>query len=215
VSRRLRRDRRGLTLIELVLTLTILALAGSLVSGALVAGLRTWQTGLRNGREEHVARIVLERLAAQVRAAIAAPAKRDGADAVAFDAGEHQLRFVTLAAGGAAPQQVSYRLEEGGGASRLVYREFPWPSKEFFDGERPRREEALPEVTGFSVKAVKRPAESSSPDANGEDSTAAWNPLDKELPGRVEIAISVAVAGEPAARQYEIAVPILSRKEPK
>jgi prepilin-type N-terminal cleavage/methylation domain-containing protein len=212
---RLRRDRRGLTLIELVLTLTILALAGSLVSGALVIGLRTWQSGLRSGREEQVARIVLERLATQLRAAIASPAKRDGADAIAFDAGEHSLSFVTLAAGGTAPQLVSYRLEEGGGATRLVYRELPWPTKEFFAGERPRREEAVPEVTGFSVKTVKRPAETNQPDAKSEDSTAAWNPLDKELPGRVEIAISVAVAGELAARHYEIAVPILSRKEPK
>ena len=81
IRRRLRGDRRGLTLIELVLTLTILAFAGALVSGAFVTGLRAWQSGLRSGREELVARIVLERIATQLRAAIFSPAKHDKGEA--------------------------------------------------------------------------------------------------------------------------------------
>ena len=88
MSRRGSRRRRGLTLIELVITLTILAFAGVLVSGALTTGLRAWQTGLRGGREELVARIVLERIAAQLRAAVRAGQPRAATDAVAFDAGE-------------------------------------------------------------------------------------------------------------------------------
>ena len=129
--RRLRGDRRGLTLIELVLTMTILALAGALVSGALATGLRAWKSGLRSGREELVARIVLERIAAQLRAAIPAPAKRGEELAVAFDAADDRLRFVTLAAAGTAPVQVSYGLSAAGGETGLLYRELPLAGQGF------------------------------------------------------------------------------------
>lgn len=211
----LRSDRRGLTLIELVLTLTILALAGTLVSGALVTGLRTWQSGLRSGREEQIARIVLERIATQLRAAVLAPAKKDGAETVAFDAGEDHVRFVTLAAGGAVPAQVSFHLQEGQGAAHLVYREYPWPDKEFFAPGRPRREETVPEVTGFSVKVVKRTEATGPAGEPAAPSTTEWSTLDQQLPASVSVTITVALPGEPEPRQYAVTVPVLARKEPK
>ena len=146
-------DRRGLTLIELILTLSILALAGVLVSGALTTSLRAWQSGFSRGREELLARIVVERISAQLRAAVGSPAELTQEPAVAFEAKDHALRFVTCAAAGAAPVQVSYTLEDGPEGGRLVYREYPWPDKDFFGEHRARREEALPTVTGFTVKA--------------------------------------------------------------
>jgi prepilin-type N-terminal cleavage/methylation domain-containing protein len=214
VNRRLLRgDRRGLTLIELVLTLTILALAGALVSGALVTGLRAWQSGMRSGREELVARIVLERIATQLRAAVASPAKRHEEAAVAFDAAEDFLRFVTLAAAGPAPVQVSYGVSSDGGDPHLVYREYPWPDKEFFSEGRPRREERVVEVTGFSVKVVKRSdkPDQDQPDAGAAPSSAEWSPLDKALPASVSVAITVSAEGQPEPRQYMITVPILTQ----
>jgi len=204
-ERRLRGDRRGLTLIELVLTLTILALAGTLVSGALATGLRSWQSGLRSGREELVARIVLERIATQLRAAVDSPAKRNDEDAVAFDAAEDHLRFVTLAAAGTAPVQVWYGLRADGGNAHLTYREYPWPDKEFFSEGRPRREEKVVEVTGFSVKVVKRADSSGTGD---EPSPAEWSPLDQELPGSVSVEIVVSAEGQPEPRHFQITVPI-------
>lgn len=211
--RRLRGDWRGLTLIELVLTLTILALAGALVSGALATGLRAWKSGLRSGREELVARIVLERIAAQLRAAILSPAKREGEKAVAFDAAEDHLRFITIAAGGAAPVQVFYGLREDGGEQHLVYREYPWPDKEFFGEGRPRREEKIEEVTGFSVKVVKRKDTSDKDNSDKGDvlSTEEWSPLDKELPASVSVEITVNAEGQPEPRHYQITVPVLTQ----
>lgn len=203
-------DRRGLTLIELVITLTILALAGALVSGAFATGLRAWQAGLRSGREELVARIVLERIALQLRAAVGAPAKRNEADAVAFDVAADQLRFVTLAGAGAAPVQVSYGVGSDGGDPHLVYREYPWPDKDFFNEGRPRREEKVPEITGFAVTVVKRSERSGEEksDAAEEPSTAEWSPLDRELPASVSVEIAVKVEDRPEPRQYRIMVPI-------
>lgn len=202
---------RGLTLIELVLALTILAIAGALVSGALATGLRAWRSGLRSGREEQVARIVLERIATQLRAAVTAPARRGGEETVAFDVGEDRLRFVTLAAAGAAPVQVSYGLQADGAGSHLVYREHPWPDKEFFGGGRPRREEGVAEVTGFAVKAYQ--AGESSDDGTGQSSEE-WNPLDQVLPASVSVEILVPAQGEPEPRRYRIRVPILAHGAP-
>ena len=214
ILRRFRGDRRGLTLIELVLTLTILAFAGALVSGAFVTGLRSWQSGLRSGREELVARIVLERIATQLRAAISSPAKHDKGDAVAFDAAEDHLRFVTLAAGGTAPVHVFYGLRGGGGDAQLVYREYPWPDKEFFGEGHPRSEEKIPEVTGFSVKVVKRTDTSNTGEKDGALAAEEWSPLDEKLPASVSVEILVNAAGRQEPRQYRITVPILTQGAP-
>lgn len=206
------RDRRGLTLIELVLTLTILAIAGALIAGSLSGGLRAWDSGLRSGREELVARIVLERVAAQLRAAVASPAKRGEEELIAFDAGEDHLRFVTPAAAGSAPVQVYYGLDGSGDERCLVFREYPWPDKDFFAAGRPRREERLPEVTGFAVKVRKRSAEEDP--SGGVTQDAEWNPMDKELPGLVTIELSLRPAGRSAPRSYRVAVPVLARSVP-
>ncbi|MHB8834720.1 MAG: PulJ/GspJ family protein [Candidatus Methylomirabilia bacterium] len=217
--RRVRGDRRGLTLIELVLTLTILALAGSLVSGAFVTGLRAWQSGLSSGREELIARIVLERVATQLRAAVSSPAEMKGEHAVAFAATEDHLRFVTLAAAGTAPVQVSYRLSHDGGAPHLLFGEYPWPDKDFFGEGRPRREEKIVEITGFAVKAFKRDDESDSgsPDKGGpggDSPPEEFSPLDRELPGSVSVEIIVDAAGRQEPRHYQITVPIVTRGAP-
>jgi len=208
----LRGDRRGLTLIELVLTMTILALAGSLVSGALATGLRAWKSGLRSGREELVARIVLERIATQLRAAIPSPAKREEENAVAFDAAEDRLRFVTLAAAGTTPVQVSYGLRADGGDTHLLYREYPWPDKDFFGEGRPLREEKVGEVTGFTVKAAKRVASAAAVDAPPPEE---WSPLDQELPASVSVGIDVTAEGQSEPRHYQITVPLPTQRDPQ
>lgn len=213
MKQRRRRDRRGLTLIELVLTLTILALAGALVAGALATGLRSWKSGLRSGREELVARIVLERLATQLRAAILSPASREGASAVAFDAADDHLRFVTLSAAGPAPVQVFYGMRSDGGELHLVYREYPWPDKDFFGGGQPRHEEAIGEITGFTVQVVKR-SDKPDDDASGTGavpSTTEWSPLDRELPASVDVEITVNAAGSPEPHHYQVSVPVLTQ----
>ena len=198
--------RSGLTLIELVLTLTILAIAGALVSGALTTALRAWQSGFQTGREELIAGIVVERIAAQLRAVVDSKVRQTGQEErEAFDAGEGKLRFVTLAAGGAAPAQVSYSLHEGAEGRRLVYREYPWPDKEFFGDQPPRREEQIPEIAGFSVKVTKGPPEDLEPgELPGE-----WSPLDQQLPVSVAIELTLrsATGDEPRTLAIEVALP--------
>jgi len=199
----------GLTLIELILTLSILALAGVLVSGALATSLRAWQSGFSRGREELVARIVLERIAAQLRSAVASPARLTQQDAVAFEAKEHALRFVTCAAAGAPPVQVSYALEDGPDGARLVYREYPWPDKDFFGEHRPRREEAIPAVVDFAVSVVRMP-DNETPEGDqpqGTQPQGEWSPLDQMLPKSVAVEISLPGDGEPKVHRVSVTLP--------
>ena len=210
IAGRAGRDRRGLTLIELVLALTILAIAGALVSGAFATGLRAWQSGIRSGREELVARIVLERIATQLRAAVETKTEENHEEVIAFDAGVDFLRFVTTAAG-AAPMQVYYGLAGDGDGRHLVYREYPWPDKEFFGDGQPRREENVAEVTGLKVKAVERSALNAGQIAAlpGE-----WTPQNEFLPASVTVEIDVGAEGGQEPKRYGITVPVLVGESP-
>lgn len=205
MSRGARPAERGLTLIEMVLTLTILAVAGSLVFGALSTALRAWQGGFARGRDELVARIVLERLAGQLRSVVVAPARRGNEDVIAFDAGEHALRFVTLLGSGRAPAQVSYAIAEEEGASALVYREYPWPDKDFFSAGKPRREERVPEITGLTVTLTRRPDEEN---ATGDQLEGPWSPADGVLPGTVTVEITATQGGDAGPAAYSLTVPL-------
>lgn len=202
---------RGLTFIELVLTLSILAIAGALVSGALTAGLRAWQTGFVSGREDLIARIVIERISAQLRSAVSSPARRAGAGAVAFDAREGELRFVTLSGSGSAPTQVSYTLVEGADGKRLVYREYPWPDKDFFGEHAPRREESVPEVAGFAVSVTPRPEEDEGPNP---PPGRTWSPTDGVLPEKVAVDLQLKASGGAEPRTYRIEVALPTEASP-
>ena len=206
--------RSGLTLIELLITLTILAIAGVLVSGSLTTGLRAWQSGMRHGREDLVARIVVERLAAQLRTAVEAMAVRENNPTIAFSAGEDSLRFVTVATDGGVPVQVSYALEGDGEERHLVYREYPWPDKDFFGASRPRREEKVPEVVGLSVSVKRSTDDPGGDDVDGNVVPEDWDPADQVLPASVTIDVDVAVAGEEEPRRHSVVVTPLMASKP-
>jgi prepilin-type N-terminal cleavage/methylation domain-containing protein len=200
-------DRRGLTLIELVLALTILAVAGALVTGAFTAALRAWQSGVRSGREELVARIVMERIATQLRATVETKTALNNEDVVAFEAGGDHLRFVTLAAG-PVPVQVFYGLT---GDGHLVYREYPWPDKEFFGEKSLRRQEVVAEVTGLTVKAAERTQSSG---GSPEITPGEWSQPADYLPANVTVEIVVPAESGAQPRRYEITVPVLAGQRP-
>jgi hypothetical protein len=205
-------------LIELILTLSILGLAGVLVSGALTASLRAWQSGFAAGRGEVIARVVLERIAAQLRAVVPSTTRLTQQPAIAFEAKEHALRFVTGGAAGAAPVQVSYALEDGPEGGRLVYREYPWPDKDFFGEHKPRREETVPEVSGFTVTVVRRPLD----DEPGEEdppqpaqTPGEWSPRDQVLPKSVTVELALRAEGGAEPRSYRISMALAGQAAPR
>lgn len=190
---RLPRGDGGLTLLETLLASTILAVAGALVAGAFSAALRSWEAGRDRGREELVARVALERIGSQLRSAVASCVERGREPAIAFDAGEETLRFVTPAVESGAPVQVSYGLARDGGAAALLYREHAWPDKRFFEDPPAHREEVVPEITSFRVSVTRREQEGDAgrPPPGGKE----WEPTDGVLPGKVAIEIGTAAAG--------------------
>jgi prepilin-type N-terminal cleavage/methylation domain-containing protein len=190
---RLCRRPEGFTLLEVMISLTILTLAMAVGYGALSTALTSWSAGLDRGRKEQVARIALERMAQQLKSAIPAIiTEKGGRKRPAFDGGEEQIRFVTVLPVGVdtIPVQVSYSIEEADGGSRMVYREYPWPDKKFFEIGEPVKEEALDEIVGMEITLWPREkdeedGENGSP-VDGEE----WSPGDEEtMPGRVDISL--------------------------
>jgi prepilin-type N-terminal cleavage/methylation domain-containing protein len=203
---------RGLTLLEVLLALTILSLAGLIIYGGLSTSLTSWSAGLVEGRRSQVARIALDRMTQQLKSLVPAVMKEKGQPRAVFEAGDTHLRFVTLLpVGGSSLAQVSYSLEERGEGKSLVYREYPWPDKGFFEGGEPVREEVLPEITG--LKVVTRAPE----EENDDDSI-----LRRVIPGQqgeealfpVEVRIELVAAGQGAEgdRTFRADVPVLATK---
>lgn len=152
----------GFTLLEVMVSLMILTMAMAVAYGSFTTALTSWSAGLDRGRKEQVARIALERMAQQLKSAIPATITEEGGRRrAAFESGEDHLRFVTLLPVGVdgRPAQVSYSIEEIDGESRMVYREYPWPDKDFFKVGEPVKEEALDEIVGMAI--TLRPREES------------------------------------------------------
>ena len=143
-----------------------------------------------------MARIALERMSQQLKSAIPASiAEEDGRRRPAFESGEDRIRFVTVLPVGvdSRPAQVSYSIEQIDGERRLVYREYPWPDKNFFAVGEPVKEEALDGIVGMAIALRPRRErgviEESSPPRDEEGQTS---PGEDAMPGGVEISLSLA-----------------------
>jgi len=209
VRRSLSRDRqgaRGFTLLEVLLALTILALAGGIVYSFLATAFISWTSGVDRGRKSQVAGIAIERLSQQLKSAVPARVLKSRIRVAAFDGGEDFLRFVTLLPTGVRTlRQVSYSILDGEDGPQLVYREYPWPDKKFFEEGEPLKEERLPEITGMKVVLRSREA--------GQDRTEdaeEWTPGGKDLPGEAEVQFVVAGTGEGREWTVTATVPLLA-----
>ena len=149
---------RGFTLIEVLIALTIVALAGVVVYGALSTALTSWSAGIIDSRRSQVAQIALDRISQQLKSTVASTVKKDGRVVAAFTGDDHSIRFVTLGAAGGAPlAAVSYAVEDGKDGRRFVYREYPWPDKDFFEPKDPWTEEEVPEIVDLTFVFRKAP----------------------------------------------------------
>ena len=192
----LRHRAEGFTLIEVMVSLMILTLAMSVAYGSFTTALTSWSAGLSRGRKEQVARIALERMAQQLKSAIPATITTTGGRRrPAFEGGDDHIRFVTMLPSGVdgIPVQVSYSIEEADGGSRMVYREYPWPDKNFFEVGEPVKEEALDEIVGLAI--TLRPREENEGNGDGGESDIPvdeeeWSSEDEEtIPGGVDISL--------------------------
>jgi prepilin-type N-terminal cleavage/methylation domain-containing protein len=200
------KGRRGFTLLEVLLALTLLAMAGAIVYSFLGTAFVSWTSGFAAGRRSQVARIAVDRLSQQLKSAVPARVLKAGKPVAAFAAADESLRFVTLLPTGVRSlSQVSYSIEEGGAGPRLVYREYPWPDKKFFEGREPRKEEILPEIIGMKVVLLARDEGQD----EGEEA-AEWNPDGSDFPGEVTVTLVSAGEGGGQGKAFTVTIPLLS-----
>ncbi len=129
--------RRGFTLIEVVLAVALMALVLALIQGVYTGTVRSRNRSSEQTRDVHQVALILDRIATEISAAYAAPAREDttGLRVEADADGNASLVFTSLLPPipGVRPDggtEVGYALEpDGEGALRLVRWEDPFPGQ--------------------------------------------------------------------------------------
>src|SRR4030042_3988291 len=147
---------RGFTLLEVIVTMTILGLILLIISGAFRLGLSAWERGESTREEYQKVRAISRLVCQQIKSSIPYKIKTQKAegDYLAFEGKPHSLKFVSaLPIKARQPQGFVYAIyefqeggEEGGG---LVYYEQRVLNKNFFE-EKPDEELGVSLCEGVS-----------------------------------------------------------------
>jgi len=148
--------RKGFTLVEVVITLTILGFICLIIFGAFRLGLSAWERGESVKDEYQEVRIVSQLITQQVKSAVPykiTPQEAEG-DYLAFEGNARSLRFVSaLSVRGKQPEGLVYARyefkEEGSEGGRLILYEEKALNKDFF-AEEPKEDLAVSLLEGVS-----------------------------------------------------------------
>jgi len=188
----------GFTLLEVIVTLTILGLILLVISSAFRLGLSAWEKGESSGEESQRVREISRLVCQQVKSSFPyrmSTEKAEG-DYLAFDGKAHTLKFVsTLPIKAREPRGFVYAFyefrEEGGGEGRLVYYEQPVLNKNFFE-ETPREESGVSLLEGISdvrFEYFRREDKDKNWTEGWEEQ---WNAKDeKELPQALRVTVAL------------------------
>jgi general secretion pathway protein J len=146
----------GFTLIEVVVTLTILGFILLIIFGAFRLGLSAWERGESTKEEYQRVRIISQLISQQIKSIVAYKIRTQQAegDYLAFEGKAHSLKFVSaLPIKAKQPEgfvYVIYEFKEGSGErGRLVLYEQRVLNKDFF-AEEPKEELAISLLEGVS-----------------------------------------------------------------
>jgi general secretion pathway protein J len=146
----------GFTLLEVMVTLTILGLILLVISGAFRLSLSAWEKGESSKEEYQKVRAVSRLICQQIKSSIPYKIKTQKAegDYLAFEGKPHFLKFVsTLPIKARQPQgfvYAIYEFQEGGQeGGRLVYYEQRVLNKDFFE-QKPDEETSVSLLEGIS-----------------------------------------------------------------
>ncbi len=148
---------QGFTLLELMLSLAILALISLGIASGLTAGIRAWESGERNLSKYQRKRIVCERLYREIGGALNLKGKlEDEEQAKMIFRGEtDSLTFITTAGAMISPglpmalKESSIYVAPGSG---LVIRESMFSRSDFFDQNRGQEYILDPDVTALKFR---------------------------------------------------------------
>jgi general secretion pathway protein J len=188
--------KRGFTLIEVVITLTILGLICLIIFGAFRLGLSAWERGESVKDEYQKVRIVSQLITQQVKSAVPykiKPQEAEG-DYLAFEGDARSLRFVSaLPIKGKQPEGFVYAKyefkEEGSEGGRLILYEEKALNKDFF-AEEPKEELGVSLLEGVSSVRFEYFREEDPLNNQQEEWVEEWRAKDeKRLPKALKMTI--------------------------
>ena len=188
----------GFTLLEVIVTLTILGFILLIISGAFRLGLSAWERGESTREESQKVRAISRLVCQQIKSSVPYKIKTQKAegDYLGFEGKPHSLKFVSaLPIKARQPQgfvYAIYEFREGGNeGGRLVYYEQRVLNKDFFE-EKPDEELGVSLYEGISdvrFEYFRR----EDPDKNWTEGwVEEWNAKDeKELPQALKMTITL------------------------
>jgi general secretion pathway protein J len=204
----------GFTLLEVVVTLTILGLILLIISGAFRLGLSAWEKGesAREGYEK--VRTISRLVCQQIKSGVPYKIKTEKAegDYVAFEGTPHSLKFVSaLPIKAKQPQgfvYAIYEFQEGGQeGGRLVYYEQRVLNKNFFE-EKPNEEMSVSLMEGISDVRFEYFRREDKDKNRTEAWVENWNAKEeKELPKALRMTIT---SGDKKGGKEEVPLALLA-----
>ena len=187
----------GFTLLEVVVTMTILAFILLIISGAFRLGLAAWDKGEQTREGYQRQRTVTQLLTRQVKSVVPYKIKTEKAegDYLAFEGKAHSLKFVSaLSLKAQRPEGFVfsiYEFKEGGQeGGRLVVYEKRVTNKEFFE-EGPKEEEGVSVLEGLSDVRFEYFREEDTEKTRAEAWLDEWNAKEeKELPRALRVTLT-------------------------
>jgi general secretion pathway protein J len=212
----------GFTLIEVIVTLTILGFVILMVSGIFRLALASWEKGDTIKEDYQKVRVVSQLVSRQVKSLVPYKIKTEKAEGnyLGFDGKAHSLRFVSaLGIKGRRPEGFVYVVyqfkEEGEKKGRLVLYEQRAVNRDFFEDEL-KEDSAVTLFEGVSRVRFEYLRGADEEKSRREEWVEEWNAKDeKELPRAIRITVTywnergkeeaspMTVLASVAAYQYE------------
>ena len=186
----------GFTLVEVVITLTIIGFICLLIFEAFRLGLSAWERGESVRDEYQEARIISQLITQQIKSTVPfkiKPQQAEG-DYLAFEGDARSLKFVSsLSMRGKQPEGLVYAKyefkEEGSEGGRLILYEEKALNKDFF-AEEPNEERAVSLLEGVSSVRFEYFREEDPSNNQQEEWVEEWKAKDeKRLPKALKMTI--------------------------
>jgi general secretion pathway protein J len=188
----------GFTLLEMVVTLTILGFILLIIFGAFRLGISAWEKGESSREEYQKVRAVSQLVSRQLKSMVPYKIKTEKAegDYLAFEGSARSLKFVSALSMKAKQPEgfvyTIYEFKDGGneGGRLVVYEQRVLIRKNFFE-EQPNEESGVPLIEGISDIRFEYYQEEDSLKNRKEGWVEEWNAKEeKELPRAVRMTVT-------------------------
>jgi len=193
----MRKNNKGFTLLEVIVTMTILAVMLLIISGAFRLGLSAWDRGEQTREEYQRQRTATQLIMRQIKSMVPYKIKTQKAegDYLAFEGKTNSMKFVsTLSLRATRPNGLVfavYEYKDGGPeGGRLVAYEKRVVNKDFFE-EGPKEEDGVTVLEGLSGVRFEYYREEDTEKTRTEAWLEEWNAKEeKELPTALRVKLT-------------------------